>query len=106
VSRDLTILNQVCATVLLPASLVVLLAEWMLLAIARGLYAVWRDSQGHHVLLGGLRSTVAQPEVVLLAAALIAVAFDGDVNVRMRSQKLSVLRVARGPPGGCPTCCS
>src|SRR5229473_4678740 len=68
------------AAILLPASLVVLHAERLLLAEADGAEAVGRDAQGHEILLDGVGAAIAKAEIVFRGAALVAVAFDGGFD--------------------------
>src|SRR4029077_15246927 len=70
------------AAVLLPASLVVLRAERLLLAEADGAEAVGRNAQRDKILLDGAGAAIAKAEVVFGGAALVAVAFDDDFDRR------------------------
>src|SRR5260370_207141 len=68
------------AAVLLPASLVVLRTEGLLLAEADGADAVRRDAERNDVLLDGVGAAIAEAQVVFGGAALVAVAFDGHCD--------------------------
>src|SRR5207253_828461 len=68
------------AAVLCPRGLVVTLRLRLFLAIAHGLDASVAHAQDGHHLLDGLGAALAQREVVLAAAALVAIAFDADVG--------------------------
>src|SRR5438445_7428789 len=72
--------REVIAAVARPAVLGRLLAERHFLAVGHGLEAVRRHPQGHQVVVGGLGAPLAQGEVVLDGAALVAVALDGDAQ--------------------------
>src|SRR5260370_40394180 len=76
------------ATVLLPASLVALSAEGLLLAEAGGVEAIGSNSERLEILLDGIGSANAEAEVVLRRAALVAVAFNGCFDGRVRLQEV------------------
>ena len=69
---------EVCAAVLLPARLVVLGAEWALLTVTRGLYAVFGNPQTHHVFLCRCGAKISQSEIVFLAPALVTMPLDRE----------------------------
>src|SRR6266850_8597510 len=81
-------LHEVTATVLLPASLSVLQAERLFLAVADGAQPVWRDAERHEELLHGAGAAVAEAEVVFRRTTLIAVAFDGYLEPRILFQEI------------------
>src|SRR5712664_162057 len=76
------------AAVLLPAGLVTLVAEGLLLAEADGVDAVGRNPQRNHVLLHGAGTAIAEAQVVFRGAALVAVAFDGYLEARIVFQEI------------------
>src|ERR1051325_9120718 len=76
--------REVRAAVLLPAVLAALAAERTLLAIAHGAQPLGADAEGRQVLLGGVGAPVAQRQVVVVGAALVGVAFDGEDEFRVR----------------------
>src|SRR5580700_2120813 len=67
--------RQMRAAVLLPASFVRFGTLRALLAVADGLEVIGGDAQLDQKILGGSSATIAQREIVLGGAALIAVAF-------------------------------
>src|SRR5260370_36192202 len=68
------------ATVLLPASLVMLVAEGLLLAEAGGVEAIGGDAQRLEILLDGVGAANAEAQVVFRGTAFVAVAFNDDFN--------------------------
>src|SRR5467141_1797499 len=72
--------HEMAAAVLLPAGLVVLVAEGLLLAEADDVQAVGRNAQRNEVLLDGGGAAIAKAQVVFRGATLVAVAFDGCFN--------------------------
>src|SRR6266852_2749412 len=76
------------AAVLLPASLVALRAERLLLAKAHGAEAVGGNAQRNDVLLNGGGAAIAEAQVVFRGAALVAVAFDGRFDRRVVLQEV------------------
>src|ERR1051326_2649915 len=88
------------AAVLRPRRLVVTRVERPLFTVADGADAGRVDAERRQVLLRGVRAAVAEGEVVLLGAALVAVTFDQEVVLRVllepvgRSRE-SALRVRR-----------
>src|SRR5258708_26544249 len=76
------------AAVLLPAGLVALVAEGLLLAEADGVDAVGRNAQRDHVLLHGAGTAIAEAQVVFRGAPLVAVAFDGYLEARIVFQEI------------------
>ena len=74
------------APVLRPSLFGVRRIEWPLLAVADGADARRVDAEGHQVVLRRLRAAVAEGQVVLLGAALVAVAFDQKVVLRILFQ--------------------
>src|SRR5216683_811112 len=83
--------DKVAAAVLLPAGFVALHAEGLFFAVADSADAVGADAQRNHVLLDGSGATVAERKVVFSGTALIAVAFDDDLDLRMIAQKIGGL---------------
>src|SRR5687768_15265118 len=79
----LTRVLDVRAPVLRPGLLVVAGRQRLLLAVADGLDAAVSDAQHRHHLLHRLGATLAEGEVVLAAAALVAVALDADARVAL-----------------------
>jgi hypothetical protein len=74
----LTRVLDVGAAVLRPRLLVVAHRHRLFLAEAHGLDTAILDAEHGHHLLHGLRATLAEREVVLAAAALVAIALDAD----------------------------
>src|SRR5258708_27463074 len=68
------------AAVLLPAGLVVLVAEGLLLAEADDVQAVGRNAERNEVLHHSGGTANAQAQVVFRGTTLVAVAFDGWFN--------------------------
>src|SRR5579884_4459606 len=83
--------HEVAAAVRLPALLVVLGAEGLFLAIADGVQAVGGNPQRNEVLLYRIRAAVAKREVVLGRAALVAVAFNRHLHLRIVAQEVGGL---------------
>src|SRR6266850_2034298 len=81
-------LHEVTATVLLPASLGVLQAERLFLAVADGAQPVRGDAERYEELLHGAGAAVAEAEVVFRRTTLIAVAFDGYLEPRILFQEI------------------
>src|SRR5687768_3442782 len=79
----LTRVLDVRAPVLRPGLLVVAGRHRLLLAVADGLDAAVSDAQHRHHLLHRLGATLAEGEVVLAAAALVAIALDADARVAL-----------------------
>lgn len=77
------------ASVLLPAGLIMFHAEGPFLAVADGLDAVSRYSGRDQKVLGGLGTAIAKGQVIFRRAALVAVAFQSDFDLRIRAQELS-----------------
>src|ERR1700674_399075 len=80
------------ATVLLPAVLVVLGAEGLLLAEADGAEAIGRNAQRNEILLHGGGAAIARSQVVFRGATLVAVAFDGHLEPRIIFKEIPGLR--------------
>src|SRR6185503_14459267 len=74
------------APVLRPGALVVAVHHGTLFAPRLRLDAAGIDAVAHQVLLGGLGAPVAEREVVLVGAALVAVAADADTEIRIGLQ--------------------
>src|SRR6266849_5921417 len=91
------------AAVCLPAVLIVRGAEGLLLAETGRGHAIRRDSQSSQVLFYGIGAAVAEHKVVFRRAALVTVALDGDLNLRMTFQEIGGLgeRLARIRPDVC-----
>src|SRR5258706_2978127 len=79
------------APVLRPRRLVVAVDHRLLFTPRLRLDAARIDPMAHEVLLRGLRAAVAQGEVVLVGAALIAVPTDPDFEVGVRLQNGDLL---------------
>src|SRR5947209_770777 len=80
------------ATVLLPATFVVLHAEGLFLAVADGAQPVCRNSERDKVLLHGAGAAIAVAQIVFGGAALVAVSFDGHLNLRVVLQEIRGFR--------------
>ena len=74
-------LREMPAAILLPAGFVGLGAERLLLAVTNGFDATDVDPGCGQRVLDGIGTPVTQSEVVLGRSALIAVAFDGDLDI-------------------------
>ena len=81
---------EVCNAVLLPAILVVLGAERTVFTVRNGCDAICRDSEVDQEVLGRVGAPVAQTEVVFLAAALVAVPFNRELDAGMSLQEVGV----------------
>src|SRR5712691_10243173 len=77
---------ELVAPVLRPRALIVAIHQRPLLAPRLRLDAAGIDPVAHEVLLGGLRAAIAQSEVVLVGAALIAVTADPNLQLGVRLQ--------------------
>src|SRR5579871_1548188 len=88
--QQLLLINKMSTPVLLPARFVVLGAEGLLLAIADGLDVIGRNAILNQRIFGCVGAVVAQGQVVFGGAALVAVALDGDFDVRVLLQKVGV----------------
>src|SRR3954466_14997187 len=64
-----------------PARLRVLGADWTLLAVADERDAIGRDALGEQIVHGGAGPPLAEGEVVLVGAALVALALDDHAQV-------------------------
>src|SRR3989442_600113 len=80
------------ATVLLPATFVVLHAEGLFFAVADGAQPVRGNSERDDVLLHGAGAAIAEAQIVFGGAALVAVSFDGHLNLRVVLQEIRGLR--------------
>src|SRR5216683_616909 len=80
------------ATVLLPATFLALRAKRLFLAVADGAQPVCGNSERDDVLLHGAGAAIAKPEVVFGGAALVAVSFDGHLNLRVVLQEIRGFR--------------
>src|SRR5262245_11893726 len=80
--------DDVAAAVLGPAFLVLPEGDRLLGAEAYGLDLLVADTQQHHGALDAVRAALAERQVVLAAAAIIAVALDLDLGVGMLHQQL------------------
>ena len=79
--------DEVTAAILLVAILGGLHAEGLLFTEADGIDAIAGDAQGDEVLLHGTGTTIAESKVVFGRTALIAVTFDGHVDVGVLTQE-------------------
>src|SRR5581483_331666 len=89
-SRLSLLVDEVPAPVLLPTLFVGLGAERLLFAVADGLDAVGADAGLHQGLLDGVGAVIAQCQVVLGRAAFVAVPLDGELDVGVLREELSV----------------
>ena len=83
-SDRLAVDGELSAAVLLPAGFVLLGAELLLLAVADDADAVGGDAGVDQRGLGGVGAVLAEGEVVLGRAAVVAVAADDDLDGGMR----------------------
>src|SRR3989442_895660 len=98
-ARLLRLREQVRAAVLGPARLVRLRALRLFLAVGDDRDAAGLDAVSDEVVLGGLRAALAEREVVLHGAALVAVALDQHEVPRVRLQPIDVPGERRGLGG-------
>src|SRR5207247_488161 len=87
--------REVCAPVLGPRLLRTRGVEESLLAVGDGPQARLRDAQAHQVFLGRPGPLLAQGEVVLGGAALVAMSFDRDLGLAVTLQPEGVLLQGR-----------
>jgi len=78
------------AAVLLPASFIALGAEWFFLAEADRLHPAGVHAGRDEGILDGVGALVAERDVVLGRAALVAVALNGDVHAGVLAQEAGV----------------
>ena len=83
--------HKVVDSVLLPALFVVLRAEWLFLAVAHGLDALWGDPMLQERLLHRFRATASESNVVFLRSAVVTVSFDENLNARMLREEGCVI---------------
>src|SRR5580698_6063355 len=79
------------AAVLLPALFGGLGAEGLLLAVADDANAVGGNACGYQCVLGGVGTILSESQVVFIRSALVAVAADDHLDVRMANQERGVL---------------
>src|SRR5208337_3846052 len=89
--RRLLGLDEVAATVFLPAGLVGFHAEGLFLAIADRGEAVGRNAQADEILLDGVGAAIAESQVVFSGAAFVAMALDGDAELRIVAEEVGGL---------------
>jgi hypothetical protein len=77
-------------TILLPAILVVVGANRPILTIRDGADGVGADSQIAQESLGSGGASVTQTEVILFAPTLVAVALDGELDIRVCLQEVGI----------------
>src|SRR5258708_40001341 len=80
------------ATILLPAGLIALGAEGLLLAEAGGIEAVSRNAQRLEILLDGVGTAAAKTQIVFRGATFVAVAFDGYFDWGLALEKVRGFR--------------
>src|SRR5580693_3724492 len=78
---------EVRAAILLPTFFGVLGAERTFLAPADGVHAIGADAQRNQIILRRLRAPFAQADIVFGGTALVAMAFDGHADLRIRAQE-------------------
>ena len=83
---------EVSAAILLPAILVFVSANRPILAVGNRVDAVGADSQINQEILGGGGAPVTETEVVLFAPTFVAVAFDRELDIRVRFQEVGIGR--------------
>src|SRR3954454_11935284 len=83
--------DEVAAPVLLPARLAFLRAERLLLALADQRHPVRRHTEIRQVIADRRGAAVAERQVVLRAAARIAVPFERDLRAGPPFQEIGVL---------------
>src|SRR5271165_3704495 len=84
------LVHEMSAAVLLPARLGTLCAERFFLAVADGADTVAGNAQLHQSLFGCVRPVVAERQVVLGGAALVAVPLDCELDIGVLLQKAGV----------------
>src|ERR1700733_2700505 len=88
---QLLIQREAGTAILLPASLIGLAAELLLLAVAHGAHAVRAHTPVDQRLLGRIGTVFTQRQVVLSRSAVIAISPDNDLERGMRGQETRVL---------------
>src|SRR5207245_11535139 len=78
------------APILLPALLIRLSAERLLLAVADRLNAISADAGLHQCIAHRSRTAVTQGQVIFGRAALVAVSFNGEADGRMLLKEIRV----------------
>lgn len=91
--------REVGSAILAPAGFTLLCTEGTLFAETGGLNAAIGNAQVDEIAFSGRRSPVSQTKIVFLAATFVAVTFDCETDLRMRTQELGVIRQC-GPVGG------
>src|SRR5208283_3628176 len=76
------------AAVLLVTGFVGRGAEGLFLAVADGGEAVGRNAQADEILFDGGSAAITESEVVFGGAAFVAMAFDGDANLRVVAEEI------------------
>src|SRR5947199_8643501 len=87
------------ATILLPAGFGALHAERLLLAEADGAEAVGRDAQRDEILLDGTGAAITEAEVIFGRTTLIAMTFDGYLELWIALQEVGGPREGRASIG-------
>ena len=82
---------QVGAPVFLPARFIVFSTEWAILAIRNRGNPGRRDTQISQEILGGVGPPLTQSEVVFLAATIIAMPFDREIDAWVRLEEIRIL---------------
>src|ERR1700737_1597488 len=84
-------LNEMPPSIFLVALLSRFRASGFFFAIAHGTYAISGNAQRNEVLLYGAGATITECEVVFRGAALIAMTFNVDFNLRIAAQEFGGL---------------
>src|SRR5581483_4314407 len=92
-------IDDVAAAVLLPGVLVVAGGARLLLAVAHGVHLRLAHAEDVHHLHHGVGAALAEGEVVLAAAALVGVALDPDLGLRVGAQVARVRLDDAAVPG-------
>src|SRR5579863_3719469 len=88
--ESLFLVDEMAAAVLLPASFVAFGAERFFLAVTDRLDAAGADSESRQSSLDGARTLIAQRQVVLGRAALVAVSLNRKIHVGMMREELRI----------------
>src|SRR2546423_3462869 len=86
--RGLLNADEMASAILLPARFAMLVAERLFLAEADSAQAIGGNTERNEILFDGASATVAEREVVLGGAALVAVTLDGDTHLRVVAQEV------------------
>src|SRR6185503_20283629 len=75
--------HEIIAAILFPRALIVSIGEWLVFTVAESVHAARLDAEADEFLAAGQRAAFAERAIVFLGAALVAIAFDADGDVRV-----------------------